>query len=326
MFYSYFISRIACVASCGVAVLYTGAAHAQTCASSYKDAQDKEKVGHLVEARELYSSCAKQTCGQFLLNECTTRHARLDSDIPSVVLVATHKSGKPYLHVQVTLDGEPFASGLDGRSLQVDPGPHEFVFTTKNGVLATEKVLILQGDRNRRILASLPRKPRAEADADVALPTETETTHDEATDLAPHALTRQPSSAPTEPPKEEPHSKGVPALSWVLGGVAVLGGGSYAVFSSWGKKDNQVLQEQCAPACQQSSVDRVKQRFLVADISLGVGVAALGGAFLAYALRGSSEEPSPEMRQAGKRPERAALAVDVHPTQAGAVASFSGSF
>jgi hypothetical protein len=324
MVYSYFISRIACVVSCGVAVSYTGAAYGQTCASSYKDAQDKEKVGHLVEARELYSSCAKQTCGQFLLNECTARHTRLDSDIPSVVLVATHKSGKPYLHVEVTLDGEPFASGLDGRSLQVDPGPHEFVFSTKNGVLATEKVLILQGDRNRRILASLPRKPRADADA--ALPAETETTHDDATDGAPHDLTRGLNRELTEPPNETAHSNGVPALSWVLGGVAVLGGGGYAVFSTWGKKDNQVLQEQCAPACQQSSVDRVKQRFLVADISLGVGAAALGGALLAYALRGSSEEPSPETRQAGKRPERAAYAVDVHATQAGAVASLSGSF
>jgi hypothetical protein len=315
MFYSYFMNRIgSLVASSAAVFLYAGAAHSQTCADAYKDGQEKEKAGHLVEAREQYSECAKSACGPFLLNECTTRHARLDSDIPSVVPVATHKSGKPYQHVQVTLDGEPFCSSLDGRALQVDPGMHEFVFTTDKGLTATEKVLILQGDRNRRIGVSLG-KHRETADVgDPALPAEgaQDKTAGEAAPEADH----HPSNAPAEPPAEAAPKKGVPALSWVLGGVGVLGGGGYVLLSTWGKKDNEALR-QCAPSCAQSSVDRVKQRYLAADISLGVGVAALGSALVVYALRGPREESVPAQQ---------AYAVDVHPTTAGAVASFSGSF
>lgn len=311
MFYSYFINRMgALVASSAAVFLYAGAAHSQTCAEAYKDGQDKEKAGHLVEAREQYSECAKSACGAFLLNECTTRHARLDSDIPSVIPVATHKSGKPYQHVLVTLDGEPFCSSLDGRALQVDPGMHEFVFTTDKGLTATEKVLILQGDRNRRITVALGKHHESADAGDPPLPAEA--AQDEAAPEADHHL----NSAPAEPPAEAAPKKGVPALSWVLGGVGVLGGGGYVLLSTWGKKDNEALR-QCAPSCAPSSVDRVKQRYVAADISLGVGVAALGSALVIYALRGPREESVPAQQ---------AYAVDVHPTNSGAVASFSGSF
>lgn len=317
MLEDYFIARmVSLISSATTLFLYAGSAHAQACANSYKEAQDKEAAGHLLEAREQYSSCAKSACGPFLLNECTTRHARLDLDIPSVVPVATHKkSGKPYQHVQVTLDGQPFASSLDGRALQVDPGMHEFTFTTQSGTSVTEKALIMQGDRNRRIAVTMPSKHPA-ADSAPLVEAEPEAGHADATE-APAPATADHASASREPPNPAAPPKGVPALSWLLSGVGVLGGAGYVVFSSWGKKDNDALRRQCAPNCDPASVSQVKQRYLMADISLGVGIAGLGGAILVYALRGSTEEATATQK---------AYSVGVHPTRSGAVASFSGAF
>jgi hypothetical protein len=207
--------------------------------------------------------------------------------------------------VEVTLDGEPFAEWLDGRSLQVNPGLHEFVFHTDDGTTVSEKVMILQGDRNRRIAASVPSK-KSQAASSV---TQAASTHQDESDAR---------SSQTPVPKAAPSSHGGHALSWVLGGVSVLGGGGFVLLSAWGKKDNDLLR-QCAPNCQQASVDRVKQRYLTADISLGVGAAALSGALLSYALSGSrSERPAHD---------ESAYSVDVHPTAGtGAVASFKGAF
>ena len=98
----------------------------------------------------------------------------------------------------------------------------------------------------------------------------------------------------------------------------MLGGAGFVLLSAWGKKDNELLR-QCAPSCQQASVDRVKQRYLAADVSLGVGAAAFSSALLIYALSGSN----------GEQPARneKAYSLDVHPTTGtGAVASLKGSF
>jgi hypothetical protein len=97
-----------------------------------------------------------------------------------------------------------------------------------------------------------------------------------------------------------------------------LGAGGFVLLSAWGKKDNDLL-KQCAPNCRQGSVDRVKERYLAADVSLGVGAAALTSALLIYALSGSrSETPAHH---------ESAYSVDVHPTTgAGALANLKGSF
>jgi len=272
----------------------------------------------LLEARQLYLQCARRSCGAFLLSECTTRHARLDSDIPSVVPVATEESGAPRADVEVTLDGEPFVARLDGHSLQVNPGLHEFVFRTDDGVAVSEKVMILQGDRNRRIAASIPSKESqgTSSVSPVARPSAASAHEDRSEPPEPH-LVRPAKSAQPPPRKTAPSADGH-AVSWALGGVSVLGAGGFVLLSAWGKKDNDLLQ-QCAPSCQQASVDRVKQRYLAADVSLGVGAAALSGALLIYALSGSHSE----------RPARSASAysMDVHPTTGtGAVASLKGAF
>jgi hypothetical protein len=77
-------------------------------------------------------------------------------------------------------------------------------------------------------------------------------------------------------------TRGPPALSFVLGGVgaAALGAGALATY--WGNKDNTAL-GQCAPWCQPSTVKHIKQLYVGADISFGVGAAALAACFWLFA-------------------------------------------
>jgi hypothetical protein len=74
-------------------------------------------------------TCAKATCGGLLKQQCTNLYMQLESDIPSVVPLVTDDAGAPRVDVQVTMDGEVLTSRLDGRSLRVDPGLHEFSFS-----------------------------------------------------------------------------------------------------------------------------------------------------------------------------------------------------
>jgi hypothetical protein len=110
-----------------------------------------------------------------------------------------------------------------------------------------------------------------------------------------------------------PASRGPPVLSFVLGGVgaAALGAGALATY--WGNKDNAAL-GQCAPWCQPATVKHIKQLYLGADVSLGVGAVALATGFWLFARSPFSDD------EHGYRVDVAAT-----PT-GGAVATLSGRF
>ncbi len=102
---------------------------------------------------------------------------------------------------------------------------------------------------------------------------------------------------------------------YLLGGFGLASLGAYGMFTYWGKKDNDLL-SRCAPDCSPASLDHIRKLYLVADISLGVGVVALGAATWVALSSGSSKE----------KPTETAYVVDVKPTPSGAFATVSGSF
>jgi hypothetical protein len=64
---------------------------------------------------------------------------------------------------------------------------------------------------------------------------------------------------------------------YLLGGVAALGATSFAYFALSGHSELRDM-DACKPACSPSEVTRVRAKYLAADISLGVSLAALAGA------------------------------------------------
>jgi hypothetical protein len=314
----------------------------RACENAYKSALQLEQSAHLRQAKDLLLSCSKIVCGSVLRQRCVARYGQLDSDIPSVVPLVTTETGEPRVDVQVTIDGEPLTPHLDGRSLPVDPGLHEFSFTADGAVISTQKIMIVQGQRNRPITVSLrpadkhaartalgPALPAGGADAKTALDkpaadraAAVEKPEREA--LLPEkgapdkTADNPPDSSAAETPPAEPRSSGPGALPYVIGVTGLAGVGGYGLLVSWGRKDNAEL-AQCAPNCSPGSIEHIRKLYLAADISLGVGIAAVGSAATGLIVGGSSSPKD----EGARHP---AYVVVVRPTPSGAFASVSGSF
>jgi len=311
-----------------------------SCVEKYKTGLDNEQAGHLKQARELFIGCAKASCGSPLRDECTTRFTQLSTDIPSVVPVVTDDAGNPQTDVEVRVDGEKLTSSLDGHSFLLDPGVREFSFSREGRVFATQRLMILQGQRNRLVSASTQpvaetpakrpakvKKPAASVAVAAATeaapppppaePVEPKVVPHEA-DLAPHPKTEQKTDEPQlNLATEETESSGVPKLNYALSatGVAALGAGALLIY--WGRKDNDKLAGCSTDVtnCPHATVDHIHNLYLGGNIAIGVGLASLAGAYWAYAHHSAKESESHE-----------AYRFDVQPTKSGAVASIGGSF
>ena len=275
----YFVLIGACFAA-SLVVLQPCAAKVgpRVCAVTYKRALKLERNGKLLEAQAELQACAKSACGSFVQRQCRIRYEQLVADTPSIVPTVSDEKGAPVVDVEVSMDGVLLASHIDGRALSIDPGLHEFVFQENKEVVATEKLVILEGQRNHPIAVKL--KPAKEAPAVTA--------------LRPAASEPQvPPTALSELPVAEPKRRSLGGPYTLLGtGLVALGG--YGVLTYWGRKDNDKL-TQCTPNCLQASVDHVHDLYLYANISLSVGIVAVvtGGAWL-FRNWGVSVQPSPQ--------------------------------
>ena len=332
------------------------------CAAAYTQAEEKAKAAHLREAKDLLSKCARATCGTFLHQECTTLYTQLDADVPSVVPLVTDDSGLPHDVVEVRMDGELLTSQLDGHALQVDPGKHEFSFSSGGTVFSVQKVMIVQGQRNRPIAVKLhtgKKKADASDGEAVAVAPEGdagsggEATQEEegATGASASAgssgggsATSASSAASTEGAsaprvrtitRTRAVSAKTPMLSYVFAGTGVAALGGAALLTYWGRKDNTSLDNSCTPNCTHSSVDHVRKLYLAADIAAGVGVASLIASTWLYVRAHTTaiEEipvPSTATSAPKARPKKAALTAlsfDLLPAPSGgAFATVGGTF
>jgi hypothetical protein len=314
----------------------TQAAAVRACVDDYKSGLALLEAGQLISSREQFVRCSKAACGITLRQECTTRFTQLDTEIPSLVPVATDAEGAPRFDVAVKMDGQLLTGKLDGRAWQLDPGRHELSFSADGEVFSTQEVLVVQGQRNRTVQATLTtpekrgaREKKAAAVAD-AIPAASRKPRDvtvpPAEAVARDAVEREPAQrqdgAAEAPPLEvtakgEPRSR-MPALTYVLGGTGVIGLAGFGLLTYWGRKDADILAS-CSPSCAQSSADHIHRFYVASDVSLGVGVAALVGAYWAYAHNKSVSQKEDAATET-------AYVFGIAPTAAGAVGAISGTF
>jgi hypothetical protein len=311
------------------------------CTETLKNALAREAEGQLRGAEELFRSCARPTCTGFAREQCAIHFKTLESDVPTVVLVVSDTSGASRSDVRVRVDGALFAAQVDGRPLPIDPGLHDFSFSTGDHVFATQKVLILQGQRNRFItaiidssgaghvasereqvatdLSDFPRAaPKRTAAAPVtgdavapAAPAAEATAAEKEEDDAPSVSARPGAAQPVK-------TGGHRLLPYLIGGVGVASLGAGALLTYWGRKDNDML-GQCAPNCAAGSLQHIRRVYYEADAAIGVGVAALAAAYLVYAIN----HGSPPSESSGGE----AMRFGIEPTRSGGgVASVFGAF
>jgi hypothetical protein len=109
----------------------------------------------------------------------------------------------------------------------------------------------------------------------------------------------------------EASSRPIPLAVWIAGGVGVVGMAAFAGFGAIGVSDRS--SSGCDVGCSQSDKSRVDLELRVADISLAVGVVGLGVATWLFLARPTVTESQP-------------VALDVHPTRGGGVATLGLRF
>jgi len=215
------------------------------CLAAHEDATSllTQKKPHA--AHDKFVTCARTECPTVVRKECGEQLAIVEKDAPTVALEARDEAGADTTAVKVTMDGNAIADRLTGSAVDVEPGEHVFRFERADGKSIEQKVLVVEGEKNRKVMAdfaTLVPKPPPSGDG------------------AP--------GTPYEPKK-------IPVLAYVAAGVGVVGLGGFGFFALTGKGAEKDLASSCNPNCSNDQLSPVKRDYLFADISLAVGVVAV---------------------------------------------------
>jgi hypothetical protein len=291
--------------------------------ASYRRAVESQRAGRLRDAVDSYRECEESTCAN-LSQACATKSMQLCASMPSVVPLVTDEQGAPKVDVEVKMDQATLTSHLDGKGIPVDPGVHEFTFADQGKVFATQKVMIVEGQRNRAIAVSLRGDKVADASpAPTDAPGAASSASEKATPApkqATESVSADSSSEKTDTGSDvEIRRKrlGPSPWAWTMGGVAVAGVAAGALLTVWGNRDNDKL-SQCSPACPSTSITHIKTLYVASDVSYGVGALAAGVAVWLFATPRYAEEKVTT--------PRTSYTFDVHPTPSGAFGSIAGTF
>lgn len=112
-------------------------------------------------------------------------------------------------------------------------------------------------------------------------------------------------------PKPAPPAE-IPVAPIVLGAVGIAGGGAFIGLALSAKGDVERMRVECAPGCKQGEVDAARAKLIAANVSLGVGIAALAAAGIVLIAR--------------PRAQAKPLAITVHPALGGAAVTLGGAF
>lgn len=247
-----------------------GTTSAASCESSYEKAQTDRLAGHYISASSAALACSQIQCNQAIVRECLRLYESLEQDTPTLVFSARKGEGGELVDVQVEMDGNKVADKITGRAMAVDPGPHQFVFIdpVRGRIETTETARV--GDHARVIEATFP-DPNAK-----------------------NVPPGEPGGADQGPKAQG--SKGIPPMTFVLGGVAVVGLASFAFFRISGVGDYNHYNSTCSPECNPNDIDKVRTKFTLSYVSLGIGAAAAAGAAVVYVISKTGDAPRTEAR------------------------------
>jgi hypothetical protein len=278
-------AALGCALAVTLATAAAAADETDACLAASDKGQKERDDGHLLEARKQLLLCSREVCPRLVRNDCEKWASEVQERMPTIVFGARDARGTDLVDVGVEVDGSTVTTKLDGRPVPVDPGEHRLRLLHEGDAAVEQKVVVREREKGRAIMVDFGAQPQA-----------------------------TPPEAPA-PGSEE--KSGPPVTAWVLGGVGAVALGSFAYFGLTGASDASNLRNTCAPRCSDASVSSVRQKLLIADISLGAGVVSLGVAgVLLLTSRHHAEPP----------PHEARLSFDVAPVAGGQIAYVRGSF
>jgi len=212
----------------------SGPAHA--CIDAHAAGQTERDAGRLLSAQAQFISCTAEACPPMIRRECVALGEAVLAMTPSVVLVAQDGDGRAIEGAHAAIDGTLAIPLLDGRPLELDPGPHRFALALPDGRSQTLTATLRSGEKYRRIVANF---------------------------------------VPVLPVTAPPERAGRNPLAYVFGGVGLAALSAWGLYALDGHNKQNEL-ERCAPHCQASDVDAMRKSYLIADVLLGVSLVSLG--------------------------------------------------
>jgi hypothetical protein len=248
-----------------VVLSITGTAHANgrnACIAAADRGQELRDRRKLVEARERFVACAQDACPPPVRKDCSQWQADVETRLPSVVFVASDERGNDLADVTVTLDERRVTDKLDGTSVNLNPGEHEVVFERTGSPPERLSVIAREGEKNRQLRVVLKTSSAKSAAMSPELP-----------------------APPPSPPPERRSL--VPSL--VLWGAGAVTIGASLLVGFGARSDVDDLRRSCGGHCSDDAVDSARERLVLADVGVGLGLVALAvGTYLAL-TRGPSE-------------------------------------
>jgi len=231
------------------------------CRVAFSRGPERVKQGQLVAGREDLQLCASAACPAAMNGLCAGDLRSLEGRIPSVVLAATDPGGRDLSDVRVSEGGRPLVAALDGRALEMDPGPHRFRFERAGSAPVETTVVVREGEKDRVLTVTL-----APATASVPPP------------LPPHPgyLGDAPRAAQTSRP--------IPWTVYAAGGLTVATAGFFAYFGLHGLAQRADLGP-CKGYCDQGLVDTATRNLNVADGFLAATIVGVAGTTLLFLTR-----------------------------------------
>jgi hypothetical protein len=257
------------------------------CVDASTAGQTSRDAGALLSARDEFVICSRDACPAVVRSSCASWLSEVEQQLPSIVLRAADAANVDITDGTATVDGVKHP--LDGKPIPLDPGKHTVVLDTDRGVHLERKLLLATGEKSRLIELRVPAKEKP-------------------------VSANQPDTEIQRKPAQR-SSRGVPAGAWVLGGLSVVSLASFGYFGISAKKQLSTLRDTCSPHCTHDQTKTGRNEAIIADVSLGVGVAALAGAVTWALLSGSRQD----------EPKRAAQLM-LTPTPRGAFAGVGGWF
>jgi hypothetical protein len=137
----------------------------QVCISAVEQGQTERDDGKYRQARLSFLTCAQDSCPRVIQQSCTKWLRELDESAPTIVLAAKDDQGSDLTDVNVSFDGAPFVTALDGKPVEVDVGEHVIRFDREGSVPVEQKLLLRAGEK-ARVVSVVLRRTGASTDGD----------------------------------------------------------------------------------------------------------------------------------------------------------------
>jgi hypothetical protein len=229
----------------------------EECARHAERGQRLRNEGKLLEAKPLLVDCSAAACPAIIRVACERWVDDVVSATPTVVVRARDSFGVPVSDVAVRVDGAQVVERIDGRPISLDPGSHRFEYSHTGSPVVTDFVVISAGEKEHVL-------PVRFASAPAPLP------------IAMEGAADPDSQADKAPAGSQKRTREINYPGWTFAGVSLTALGVFAYLGGTGLYAAHSVDVSCGSQCPPSRYDDASSRFLGADISLGVALAAAG--------------------------------------------------